>query len=97
MNRALPWSLAAAAYVFPPTWAYFAIEQDVAAQKAAQGWACGNPALGMMLLACIASGLLSLTATGLRGFSVGWWKVELLALATPLIGAIGFVAYMFLQ
>ena len=104
MKRTLPWLISAAAYIEPPVWAYFAIEHDAAVQKAARGWACGNPALGMMLLACICSGFLSLSATLFRGWAVGWWKTvslvvtgaELVALSLPLFAAISFAAYIFL-
>src|SRR5687767_14092122 len=101
MKRALPWLLAAMAYIGPPTWAYFAIKRDYADQRASHGWACGTPALGMMLLACIVSGLLSIFATGVRGLAVGWWRDaslaatggEMAALIFPFVGAIGFVAW----
>lgn len=95
MTRALPWSLAAAAYFVPPAWAYFAMQRDVAVQRAANGWACGNPAIGMVLLSCMASGVLSLAATGLRASSVGWWKAELIALVLPLVAALAFITYLF--
>ena len=104
MKRTLPWLIAALAYIAPPVWAYLAMERDAAAQKAAYGWACGNPALGIILLACIASGILSLSATLSRGWAVGWWKngslalagAELAALALPFICAAAFAAYLFL-
>jgi hypothetical protein len=81
------------------------MERDATAQKAAYGWACGNPALGIILLACIASGILSLSATLSRGWAVGWWKsaslgvtsAELATLALPFVCAIAFVAYLFLE
>lgn len=97
MNRTLPWSLAAAAYIVPPLWAYFAIERDIAAQTAARGWACGNPTIGIVLAASITSGVLSLVATGLRGFSVGGWKAELIALILPLVAALSLVSWIFLS
>ena len=104
MKRALPWFIAASAYIIPPFWAYFAMERNAVAQKAVYGFACGNPALGMMLLACIGSAILSLSATLFRGWAVGWWKtvslgaagVELVALALPFFAAVSFAAYLFL-
>ncbi len=104
MKRTLSWFIAASAYVIPPIWAYIAIERDAAAQKAVYGFACGNPALGMILLACIGSAILSLSATLFRGWTVGWWKtvslgvagIELVTFALPFFAAVSFAAYLFL-
>jgi hypothetical protein len=105
MKRSLPWVIAAMAYIGPPVLAYLAIERDYAAQRAAGGWACGTPSVGMMLLACIASASLALFAAILRGWTVGWWRSaplriatgELAVLAFPLIAATALVAYLFLH
>jgi hypothetical protein len=57
--------IALLAYIGPAVWAFFAIEADRKAQLATHGWACGNPMIGIVCLAGIASSLLSLVATGL--------------------------------
>ena len=64
MKRALSLLFALLAYFGPPAWAYFAIEADREAQLAGHGWVCGNPMIGMIILAGITSGALSLVATG---------------------------------
>ena len=103
MKRSLPWYIAASAYIAPPVWAYLTMERDAAEQKVLNGWACGNPALAMIFLACMVSGLLSLSATLIRGWMAGWWKdvsclmtgFELTVLMLPLVGAIGFATSIF--
>jgi hypothetical protein len=105
MRRVLPWLVVLAAYVAPPAWAYFAIERDAAAQMASRGMACGIPAVGLMLWACIGTSALSVFATSLRGSAVGWWRgvppmlasAEIAAFTLPLIAALSFAAYLFLQ
>ncbi|MBI3886409.1 MAG: hypothetical protein HY302_11875 [Opitutae bacterium] len=104
MNRKLPWLVAAAAYTVPPLWAFLSIERDQSEQTAIRGWACGMPALGIVLLACVGSAALSLAAAALRGRAIGWWKSasptatrsELAALLFPFVGAIGFGTHVFL-
>lgn len=105
MKRFLPWCLMAAAYVVPPVWAYFAIARYVAAHHAVYGPGpiCGNPAFALTMLAGIASGSLSLLATGLRGWSVSWWRgtspwftvAELTAFTLPAIAGGSFVVSFF--
>jgi hypothetical protein len=64
MKRTLSLLIALLAYFGPPIWAYFAIEADAKAQMAGRGWVCGNPEIGIVILAGIASSLMSLVATG---------------------------------
>ena len=66
MGRKLSWLLAVIAYLGAPLWAWFAIESDRGAQTAAYGFVkCGNPMIGIMLLACLISGAASMLAAGL--------------------------------
>jgi hypothetical protein len=105
MERFFPWLIALVAYVGPPIWAYFEIERDAAAQKAARGWACGNPMLGIILIACITSGVMSVVAAGVRGWAIGWWRessviaacAEIAALLLPFFGGTSFMIYLFLS
>ena len=65
MSRKLSWLLAAVACVAPPIWAYVATTSDLNTQRAAYGFVkCGTPMISIILLACIASGALSMVATG---------------------------------
>ena len=76
------------------------IEADRKAQLAAHGWVCGNPMIGIMLLAVISSALLSSVATGLsvasfRGLPEPRSKARVAELAVfvlPLVASVGFVA-----
>ena len=56
--------IAVLAYLGPPIWAYFAIEADAKAQLTDRGWVCGNPMIGIICLAGVASSVLSLAAAG---------------------------------
>lgn len=84
MSRKLSWVFAAAAYLGPPLWAYFAIEADVNAQRTAYGFVkCGNAAVSISVLACIVTAVLSLAATcmGLANFrSLGKPRPKVLVL-----------------
>jgi len=71
MKRTLSWLFGVLACFGPPVWAAFTIEADLKAQLAGHGWVCGNPMIGIMLLAGISSGFLSLIATG---FSVASFR-----------------------
>jgi hypothetical protein len=62
MKRTASWLFALLACIGPPIWAFFAIEADRRSQLATHGWVCGNPMIGMVCLAAIASSLLSLVA-----------------------------------
>ena len=100
MKRTLSWLFGVLAYSGPPVWAAFAIEADRKAQLAGHGWVCGNPMIGIMILAGISSALLALIATG---FSVASFRglpkprskaraAELGVFVLPLVISVGFVA-----
>lgn len=90
------------AYVGPPAWAYFAIAADRDAQMASHGWVCGNPMLGMIFLAAIASTFFSVIATGLGIPSYRTLPsplserrvIELLLLTLPAVFGCGFIAML---
>ena len=65
MKRMLSIAIGLMAYIGPPIWAALAIEDDRRAQSASHGWVCGNPVIGIMLLASITVCALSLCATGI--------------------------------
>ena len=105
MNRALSILVGSLAYLVPPIWAFFAIEADRKEQLAAGhvGF-CGNPMLGIICLAGIASATLSLVAAcfGLSAFR-GVPKprsiirtVELGFLFLPFLVVGSYVAVLFL-
>ena len=104
MKRTLSWLFGVLAYFGPPVWAALAIEADRKSQLAGHGWVCGNPMIGIMLLAGISSGFLSLIATG---FSVASFRslprpqskgrvAELGVFILPLMISIGFIALILL-
>ena len=96
MSRKLSWAFGMIAYVGAPLWAWLAIRSDYEAQMHAYKFVkCGTPMIGIMLLACLASGAASLLAAGLgaasyRRVSGQRPKVrvlEITALALPLLAA----------
>ena len=64
MQRKISLLIALLAYSAPPTWAYYAIAADHKAQLASRSTLCGEPILGIVLLAGTISSILSLVATG---------------------------------
>ena len=64
MMRKISLLIALLAYSAPPLWAYFAIAADHKAQLASRSTLCGEPILGIVLLAGTISSILSLVATG---------------------------------
>lgn len=65
MLRKISWLMALAAYFGPTIWAYVAIKADDKAQLEARGWICGNPTMGIVLLALMISTALSFIASSL--------------------------------
>ena len=65
MIRKIAWIAALAAYLGPPIGAYFTIQYYVAEAKAAGRLASGDAAVAIMIVAAIASALLSIVASGL--------------------------------
>ena len=102
MKRTLSWLFGALAYFGPPVWAAFAIEADRKAQLASHGWVCGNPMIGIMLLAGISSCLLAFIATAFgvasfRGLSKPRSRAhaaELGVFILPLVISVWFVALL---
>jgi hypothetical protein len=102
MKRALSLLIGLLAYFGPPAWALFAIEADRKAQLASHGWLCGNPMIGIICLAGIASSVLSLVATGLGIASLRAVPeprprarvIELIILFLPFVIAGGYVTLL---
>lgn len=104
MRRKLSWIFAAIAYFGAPAWAYFAIEADRNAQQSAYGLVkCGNPMVGIILMACLISGASSLIALGvdfvasrtLSGPPAKMRPLEISVLSLPLVVATLMVVYIF--
>ena len=106
MKRILPWLLAVAAYTLPPAGAWIALRQDAAGRFSERNWASGSSEAGIVLVACVAAGFLSLLATWVRGRDVNWWKPphparavapELAALVLPLVAAGALATWFFVR
>jgi len=103
MKRKMSWLIASLAYFGPPIWAFFAIRADRREQLAGHGWLCGTPMLLILFAACVAAGLLSLTATGfgLAAFRVlprprsAWRGVELGFLILPFLLGVSCLLMLF--
>ena len=65
MTRKIAWAAALTAYLGSPLLAYFAIQYYIAESKAAGRLASGDAAVAIMIVAAIASALLSIVAAGL--------------------------------
>lgn len=102
----LTWSsiaVAFVAYVLPTFGTWWWIEADAAEQNTRRGWACGNPVIGLVLLAGLVAIALSLLALILRGFATRRWRgrrlwpalAEIAVFALPLLGGLAVEAYLY--
>jgi len=102
----LTWSsiaVAVVAYVLPTFGTWWWIEADAAKQEARRGRACGNPALGLVLLAGLVAIALSLLALILRAFATRGWRgrrlwpalAEIAVFALPLLAGLAVEAYLY--
>ena len=98
--RKFSWALIAVALVAPFVWAYFAIQADAEAQLVGHPrFVCGIPMLGIVLVACAASGILSVISTivGLVAYlrlntpRPKLRMLELCALSVPLLLSAAFL------
>ena len=102
MKRRLSLLVFAFALVVPPFWADRAIRLDAEAQLAAHGWVCGNPAMGIAVLAAILIGALSAIALCLNVWAIlavgqkpsAWRWAEVAVIGGPVLGNVGLVAYI---
>ncbi len=91
--------LAVIALTAPPLWAWRAMDVYAEESQRARGFVCGNPMIGILLMALFASGLLSFAALTLGGVALrrvpaprpGRRWVELSFLALPLLACVAVV------
>jgi hypothetical protein len=105
MMRKLSWIFFALACVGVPLYAYWALEQDAAAQRAAHATACGLVAMAILFFSALMMAVFSVIA-GLFGFlsfrSLKGPKskrriLELVALFVPCLVGVAFIALLYLM
>ena len=102
--RRVSLALVATALAAPPVFGWWLMRRDSEAM-AARGFVCGNPLLGDLGIALLLAAVLSLGAVVVG--AVAYWRLpaprprargfEMLALALPLLVAVGLVAAMSLM
>ena len=95
MLRAISIILAVSALVLPAAWAWWQMEVAAQAMQSAQGWVCGTPLIGIVLLSVL--GAVAMAVAALVAGTVAFRRLpnprprarrlELLLLGVPLVCA----------